>query len=1232
MKNFTRIAMLLAIVFFMDDNVKAQTNIAPAATPTCSRPWNWNNINNNNLGTCGRQTAFVWTANPPTNGEYMQWVWKKKVGMSEIVIHHAQTNARFLTGGTIQKWTGSAWVDHYTFSGLSQSNCKNTVTFPAFFSTQMRIHKMKMRGTGQTSNPNFREIQIYLKIFGANNAGVSGIDGMSPCTGTQDIKATIANFGVNRIDSVTVNWTLNGVSQASFLYKKDTLGLGEDVKLTLKAGHKFAPNSLNKIVAWTSIPNGKSDTVTLNDTAIYEFFFNGEPNSPTAPKVSHCGIGQIDLTAKPDNPNDSLFWFEQKVGGSPFAVGKNVKSPFLYSSDTMYVNAFRRGAEDSVSNGLSGGTIVSGNAGMFNGDMFDIKVKAAPISIGKVTISMYRNQASSYEVYIKSGTYVGNQTNATAWTLVTKGTATPYNANGQNNLIDIELGNLLLTANSVTGMYITTTTASGNDIFLTNGNGGVSNRSFDVVGGSAIYGPFGSGGGVYNTWTIDHAFTFAITCATSSGRVAVPIEIKRLPTGSGLAESTPFEGIYAKGSMNNPDRLGEDSTATYEIIDPSLFPKTTYGSDWSLKVDFRTASGTPVPSGFSVTTPTSSANGEVQIKMLQGWADSMIAMTMTISDLNNGCDTTVVRYINVSPIPRTNFEAPDACLGTPIEFRNTTTLSSGFATYLWDFGDGTTSTFIDPIHTYKNFGKFKVHLTVTSNYGVSKDTTIEIEVFEIPDIQFRVKHACEDENLTIINNTKISSGSITYSWKYGDGTTGNSSASTHTKKYAQPGSYKITLRASANGCNSVASRNANQFARPTAAFTSVPDCIGSETEFTNTSVIELNEKIGSVWSFGDGEVETVTSPNHVYATAGAKTVKLVAVSQFGCSDSTTRNIVIKDGPIASFEYDKACNVDPVTFTNTSTEPSGLTVIYAWNFGDGANTSQKSPTHKYPNLGVYNVSLVATADNGCTSEYSADLRVLIQPVADFEAEDVCSNEGAIFVNKTKSAGNVVYKWYFGDGDSSDLVAPKHKYAGTTQSYGVRLLAFVQDGCTDEITKTVNVNASPGCGFTYSQSEADRTEFTFTPNDQTHGAGAYTWVFKGSGTEKSMSPVKNFEYTETKYRVFLRIITADGCECTDSSTVVTTTWGSVGNNPELGTVNVYPNPNNGTFNISLEGWKANEALSVRISDAQGRVVYENTENNVIDSEKVLTLEGLARGVYNLEVANNQGKLIKKIVVAE
>jgi PKD repeat protein len=159
--------IILSLFLLQNSFVKAQiANIAPSATIDAfgaGQPgWQWSQINDNIYGTCGTQLAFVWTAAPPAGTEYMDWIWPTSKTIGKVVIFHAQTTGRFLTGGTIQRWNGSAWVNHHTFSGLNQANCDNEIIFPTLMnSTRLRITNFTMTGTGQNSNPNFREIEIW---------------------------------------------------------------------------------------------------------------------------------------------------------------------------------------------------------------------------------------------------------------------------------------------------------------------------------------------------------------------------------------------------------------------------------------------------------------------------------------------------------------------------------------------------------------------------------------------------------------------------------------------------------------------------------------------------------------------------------------------------------------------------------------------------------------------------------------------------------------------------------------------------------------------------------------------------------------------------------------------------------------------------------------------------------------------------------------------------------------
>ena len=189
--------------------------------------------------------------------------------MNKITIHAGESANRFLGGGTIQIWNGSAWVNHSTFT-QSTGVCNYDINFPAISTTQLRIVDIVVTGT-QSSNANFREIQIWSAPSGTNDAGVASID--SPYTycsaGNFDVKATIRNFGVNQISGVTVNWSVNGSLQTPLTYTSllDTAGGSGASAAQVTLGTYSFPSTPIVIKAWTSLPNSVVDTSRGNDTS-----------------------------------------------------------------------------------------------------------------------------------------------------------------------------------------------------------------------------------------------------------------------------------------------------------------------------------------------------------------------------------------------------------------------------------------------------------------------------------------------------------------------------------------------------------------------------------------------------------------------------------------------------------------------------------------------------------------------------------------------------------------------------------------------------------------------------------------------------------------------------------------------------------------------------------------------------------------------------------------------------
>jgi len=122
----------------------------------------------------------------------------------------------------------------------------------------------------------------------------------------------------------------------------------------------------------------------------------------------------------------------------------------------------------------------------------------------------------------------------------------------------------------------------------------------------------------------------------------------------------------------------------------------------------------------------------------------------------------------VSPLVVARFETPlNGCVPHTAIFNNTSLAGQDF---LWDFGDGTTSTEINPIHEYVNVGKYVVSLKVTdpNTCNIVDSTSQEISVHPQPVADFSFAPVTPEVNKPTIF-TNLSTGAARYAWLFGDG-------------------------------------------------------------------------------------------------------------------------------------------------------------------------------------------------------------------------------------------------------------------------------------------------------------------------------------------------------------------------------------------------------------------------------------------------------------------------------
>ena len=349
-----------------------------------------------------------------------------------------------------------------------------------------------------------------------------------------------------------------------------------------------------------------------------------------------------------------------------------------------------------------------------------------------------------------------------------------------------------------------------------------------------------------------------------------------------------------------------------------------------------------------------------------------------------------------------------------VTFTNTST-GPGVLSYLWDFGDGSTSNAISPAHTYTATGLYNVTLTVTNDNGCT-DSVVKNNL--IPVGQYNPSFTKPDSiciNIPVtFTNTSVPVPSA-QTWDFGDGTT--STAVNPVKTYTAAGTYPVKLYTTYGSCSDSISNTIVVLDKPVAAFTA-PSVAACQAPLTVNFQDQSTNAATWQWSFGDGTTSTDQNPVHTYNDYGTYDVKLIVSSGFGCADSIIKTAFVKIiNPQITIPSLPAAGCIPFTINPVPTITTADAVTsYLWDFGDGATSTLQNPTHTYPTQGTYTVRLIITTSTGCTDTLLINnaVRVGSLPTANFSAAPipVCASDAVQFTDLSTTAD--AWLWSFGDG--------------------------------------------------------------------------------------------------------------------------------------------------------------------------------------------------------------------------
>jgi PKD repeat protein len=358
-------------------------------------------------------------------------------------------------------------------------------------------------------------------------------------------------------------------------------------------------------------------------------------------------------------------------------------------------------------------------------------------------------------------------------------------------------------------------------------------------------------------------------------------------------------------------------------------------------------------------------------------ASSNTTFTVTLTATNaNGSSTatgTVLVTVTVN-VPVASFTKSVSSGNSPLNVVFTDTSTGNPTTYLWNFGDGQSSSLQSPSHTYTSASttNFIVTLTVSNTNGQSSTSQSITVINNTPVASFTTNPSSGPSPL-LVSFVDTSTGVPTaWLWDFGDNSPVSSVQNpSHTFSASVTTNFVVKLTVSntfgSSSTSSVVIVTVNQ-PMPVADFTYSPASGFSPLNVAFTDM-SSNTPTSWLWNFGDGKSSSAQDIVHQYVTPGIYSVSLIAANAGGGNKIIKANIIniVYLAPVANFVGFNLSGQSPLTVSLNDTS-TNTPVIWRWNFGDGNNSGSllQNPQHTYTKSGIYSVSLTVTNPYGSSS--------------------------------------------------------------------------------------------------------------------------------------------------------------------------------------------------------------------------------------------------------------------------
>lgn len=559
--------------------------------------------------------------------------------------------------------------------------------------------------------------------------------------------------------------------------------------------------------------------------------------------------------------------------------------------------------------------------------------------------------------------------------------------------------------------------------------------------------------------------------------------------------------------------------------------------------------------------------------------------------------------------------------------------------YLWNFGNGETSTERMPGYMYQKPGYYTVSLKVTLRSGCSYSLTKIDSVFvDGPDGDFTydATSACSNASVQFVANQLYNLSGLT--WDFGDGITkdiniGNANADTIDHVYTSNGSRtpSLILHAAGATCSSLALFNSalgqiKVSDAPIAYFTSTaPDGICEDISVTFNDISRQVDPIFAInqwlWDFGDGTSSTEQNPEHSFSESGTYTITLTVTNEAGCSSSTSKTYTVAelDDLYANFEYDpvQTCPGTPITFTSLSTSANGSIESYDWDFGDGSQSQQIKPKHTYANTGSPTKTITLTVSDSKQCKTSIDKSISINSLdvdfVHYPSTIYRGNDVSFYGQIDNQGGSEItgITWNFESGVPNSIQGTDSPNAIKFDTIGtgkvITLLVTNSDGCETLVEKSINILNNPPTVTSFS------TDDIFENSSITFDDQIFILNFNANDANQKLEKIK-FSTLPTNGKLYL-----NSTEITIITEIPT---------DQIDQISFVPNANwNGDINFNWNGFDGFDwavtpaAITIVVKDLTSDITILNWAYRVQKNEELTIPANDLKTHFGYSVQNDQ-----------